>query len=77
MTTSDAGRQPWVLASEAISGRNTSPPADWAAVRTPLTRPRWRTNQRPVTVATKASAVAPVPTPMHTPQSRTSCHGAA
>jgi hypothetical protein len=60
-----------------MSGRKTSPPADWAAVRTPLTRPRWRTNQRPVTVATNASAVAPVPTPMHTPHSRTSCHGCA
>ena len=31
------------------------------------------TNQRPVTVATKASAIEPVPSPTSTPQSSTSC----
>jgi hypothetical protein len=44
-----------------------------AAVRMPLTRPRWRTNQRPVTVATNAIDIEPVPTPTSTPQHSSSC----
>ena len=56
-----------------MSGRNTRPPAACAAVSTPETSPRRATNQRPVTVATKASAIDPVPTPTSTPQSSTSC----
>ena len=75
-TTNDAYRQPTDPASEAMSGRNTRPPAAWAAVSTPDTSPRRRTNQRPVTVATKASAIDPVPTPTSTPQRRTSCQAA-
>ncbi|PSK63743.1 hypothetical protein B0E53_04329 [Micromonospora sp. MH33] len=38
-----------------------------------MTRPRRRTNQRPVTVATKASAIEPVPSPTSTPQQRINC----
>ncbi len=44
-----------------------------AAVSTPVTRPRCLTNQRPVIVATNASAIDPVPSPTRTPQSSTSC----
>ena len=45
------------------------------AVSTPVTRPRFSTNQRPLTVATNASAIDPVPRPTRTPQHRTSCQG--
>ncbi len=40
---------------------------------TPVTSPRCLTNQRPVMVATNASAIDPVPRPTRTPHSRTSC----
>lgn len=39
-----------------------------AEVRTPLTTPRWMTNQRLVTVAAKVSASEPVPSPTSSPQ---------
>ena len=42
-------------------------------MRTPDTRPRRATNQRPVTVATRDSAIEPVPSPTSTPQQRISC----
>jgi hypothetical protein len=61
------------VASVATNGRNTSWPVAPAAVSTPVTRPRWRTNQRPVTVATNAMAIDPVPTPTSTPQHSSSC----
>ena len=48
-------------------------PVALPAVSTPVTSPRLRTNQRPATVATKASAIDPVPSPTSTPQSSTSC----
>lgn len=38
-----------------------------------MTSPRRSANQRPVTVAAKASAIEPLPSPTSTPQSRTSC----
>jgi hypothetical protein len=38
-----------------------------------MTRPRRLTNQRLATVAANTSAIDPVPRPMSTPQSRTSC----
>ena len=44
-----------------------------AAVRTPITSPRRRTNQRLATVAANTSAIDPVPSPISTPQSSTSC----
>ena len=66
-------RQPCAVASAATSGRNTSCPVAPAAVSTPVTRPRWRTNHRLVTVATKVIAIDPVPTPTSSPQHSTSC----
>jgi hypothetical protein len=39
----------------------------------PDTRPRRATNQRPVTVATRDSAIDPVPSPTRKPHSSTSC----
>lgn len=42
-------------------------------VSTPVTRPLRRTNQRPVMVATNASAIDPVPSPTSTPQQSRSC----
>ena len=72
-TVSAAARQPWCSASRrAPAGRSagrSAPPA----VSTPVTRPRCATNQRSVTVATKASAIEPVPSPTSTPQQRISC----
>lgn len=44
-----------------------------AAVSTPVTRPRWRTNQRSTTVAANTSAIDPVPSPTSTPQKSSSC----
>lgn len=38
-----------------------------------MTSPRRSVNQRPVTVAAKASAIEPLPRPTITPQRRTSC----
>jgi hypothetical protein len=72
-TTSAAVRQPWLCASQATRGRKMSWPVALPAVSTPVTSPRLRTNQRPATVATKASAIEPVPSPTRTPQSSTSC----
>lgn len=40
----------------------------------PMTRPRLCVNQRVATVAPSTMAVRPVPMPMTTPHSRTSCH---
>ena len=57
-------------------GRNTSCPVELAAENTPVTSPRWRTNQRFATIAPKTSAIAPVPTPIGTPQRNQSCHDA-
>ena len=69
-------RQPWCSASHARTGRKMSWPVAPAAVRTPVTRPRRATNQRPVTVATRLIAMAPVPSPTTMPQQSTSCHEA-
>ena len=71
----DAGRQPWFSTIHASSGRNTSWPDAVAAVSTPETRPRRATNQRPVTVAVKASAMLPLPMPTRRPQPSRNCHG--
>ena len=47
------------------------------AVSTPVTSPRRWTNQRPVTVATNASAIEPVPSPTSTPQQQDQLAGGA
>ncbi len=75
-TVTVAGRQPCRSTSHASSGRKTSCPEAPAAVRMPVTRPRRAVNQRPVTVAAKASAIEPLPSPTSTPQHSTSCQGA-
>jgi hypothetical protein len=72
-TVSAAVRQPLLSDIRASTGRKISWPAAPPAVSTPVTRPRWRTNQRLVTVATNASAIEPVPNPTSTPQHSTSC----
>ena len=71
--TSDAVRQPEVTARFAMSGRKISWPVAPAAVRTPVTTPRLRTNHRVATVAAKLIAIEPVPAPISTPQQRISC----
>ena len=45
------------------TGRNTSWPVELAALNTPMTTPRWRTNQRLATIAPKTRASEPVPMP--------------
>ena len=69
-----AQRQPGPCASCAIAGRKISWPVELAAENRPVTRPRWRTNQRLATMAPKTSAMAPVPTPTGTPHRNHSCH---
>jgi hypothetical protein len=76
VTVSETAFHECSSASQANSGRKESCPAAPPAVRTPVTRPRRRTNHRLVTVATKASAIDPAPRPTSTPQHRTSCHWA-
>jgi hypothetical protein len=71
-----AHRQPCALTRKARIGRKLTWPVAPPAVRMPVTIPRCRTNQRLVTVATKASAMQPVPSPTSTPQHSTSCQGA-
>ena len=66
-------RQPDDSASTATSGRKTSCPVALPAVRTPVTSPRLRVNQRLATVAANTRAMDPVPRPTSTPQHRTSC----
>jgi hypothetical protein len=73
VTVSAAVRQPCVVASAASRGRKINCPVAPAAVRTPVMMPRRAMNQRPVTVATKARAIDPVPSPTSTPQHRMSC----
>ena len=72
-TVSEAARQPTPVAMAARTGRKMSCPVAPAAVSTPVTTPRRLTNQRPAMVATKTSAIDPVPSPTSTPHSRTSC----
>ena len=62
---------------QASSGRKISWPVAFDAVRTPVTSPRRATNQRLATSAASGTAIAPVASPMTTPQSRSSCHGAS
>ena len=59
-----------------MTGRKISWPVALAAENTPVTSPRCVWNQRFATIAPNTSAMAPVPTPMNTPQSTQSCHGA-
>src|SRR5262249_49768308 len=75
-TASEEYRQRRPTASEASPGRNTSCPAAPAAVSIPVTSPRRATNHRLATVVASTPAIAPVPVPTTTPQSRSSCHGA-
>ena len=56
-----------------MAGRKTSWPVELAAEKTPMTTPRWRTNQRFATIAPNTSASEPVPTPTAKPQSSQSC----
>ena len=58
-----------------MRGRNTSWPVELAALNTPMTTPRWRTNQRLATIAPKTRASDPVPMPTAKPHSSQSCHG--
>ena len=68
-----AHRQPGPSASCAMAGRKTSWPVELAAEKTPMTTPRWRTNQRFATIAPNTSAREPVPTPTANPHSSQSC----
>ncbi len=63
-------RQPCVLAIHASSGRNTSCPLAFEAVRSPLTKPRRVANQRFAMIAASGTASAPVAEPTTTPHSR-------
>jgi hypothetical protein len=72
-TVQDTARQLNRSDREASRGRNSSCPVALPAVRMPVTSPRRATNHRDVTVATKASAIDPVPSPTSTPQHRISC----
>ena len=47
-----------------------------AAVSTPITSPRRRTNQRLAIVAANTSAIEPVPSPISTPHDSTNCQPA-
>jgi hypothetical protein len=72
-TTSEADRHPDRSLIQASTGRKTSCPVALAAVRTPMTSSRRRTNQRLATMAANTRAIDPVPSPIKHPQSRTSC----
>ena len=74
-TTSDAVRQPLVVARCASRGRKISCPVAPPAVRMPDTSPRRLTNQVSVTTAANTSAIDPVPSPIRKPQVRRICHG--
>jgi hypothetical protein len=56
-----------------MAGRKTSWPVELAAEKTPMTRPRCRTNQRFATTAPKTRASEPVPIPTAKPHSSHSC----
>ena len=73
--TASAAAAPAVRAGQVGQHRQEARagPAAPPAVSTPVTIPRCLTNQRLVTVATKASAIEPVPRPTSTPQHSTSC----
>ena len=70
-----AARQPESTVVRAMSGRKSSWPVALAAEKMPVTSPRWVWNHRFATMAPNTRAIAPVPTPMNTPQSSQSCHG--
>ena len=74
-TRAAAKRHPGPAARAAIAGRKTSWPVELAALKTPTTTPRWRTNQRLAMIAPNTRASDPVPTPTAKPQSSHSCHG--
>ena len=64
---SEADRHPDRSLIQASTGRKVSWPVALAAVRTPMTSPRRRTNQRLARMATKTRAIDPVPRPISTP----------
>ncbi len=68
-------RQPPASASAANSGRKISVPVAVLAVSSPMTRPRWVTNQRLTMVAASTIATPPDARPDSTPQVAISSHG--
>ena len=70
---STATRQPNPSTMAACSGKKMSWPVATLAAKTPVTRPRRRTNQRVATIAPSTRAIAPDPRPTNTPHSKTSC----
>ena len=75
VVTAAAQRQPGPSARLAMAGRKISWPVELAAEKTPITTPRFFTNQRLATTAPKTSASEPVPMPIANPHSSQSCHG--
>ncbi len=72
-TKTSAALQPKSSVSLASSGKKTSWQVAVLAVSMPTTRPRRWWNQRAATVAPSTSATIPVPRPIRTPHSATSC----
>ncbi len=66
---------PPAWARAAKRGRNTRLPVAALAVKRPVIRPRWETNQRFTTVAPSTMATPPLATPDITPQVAISCQG--
>ena len=66
-------RHPVVTASAVSSGKKISWPVLLLAPRMPVTRPRWRTNQRVATVGPRTLATSPVPIPEIRPKTTVSC----
>ena len=69
-TSAAVQRHEYVLAIQASSGRKSSWPLAFEAVRRPLTRPRRVANQVFAMIAASGTASAPVAEPTTTPQSR-------
>ena len=74
-TVSAADRHPCDVTIQPSSGRKTSCPVALLAVSIPVTTPRRSTNQRFAMTAASVTPIAPVASPLATPQSRSSCHG--
>ena len=72
-STTAPSRQPAVTASAVSNGKKMSCPVLVLAPRIPVTRPRFRTNQRVATVGPRTLATRPVPSPDSSPNSSVSC----
>ena len=67
--------QPILIASVDKPGKKINCPVAVAAVRPPITRPRFLTNHLLAMLAANTNAMEPVPIPTTTPHRATNCQG--